>query len=254
MTMTGLKRVEALHELLHRAYREKRLQGAFLEAGVWRGGSCIYAKGFLTAYGIPRRVFVVDSFRGLPPKEHPRDDAFWKYLDYVSVSERQVQDHFRRYQLLDSSVEFVRGWFSDSLPALRSRLPPIAVLRLDGDMYKSTLDVLCNLYDKLEVGGYWIVDDWNVPAAVWAVNAFLGNHSITDTPNPVEAPSVSHPSNNAVWFEKRAPVAIDRAWCAQETGKRWTQPQRPGAAPPPLPTAPRRPAPSPRPQASQGVP
>eukprot|EP00756_Hemistasia_phaeocysticola_P014600 Hpha_TRINITY_DN15345_c0_g1::TRINITY_DN15345_c0_g1_i8::g.91166::m.91166 len=59
LTMTGQMRMESLHDLLHRAYREKKLDGDFLEAGVWRGGSSIYAKGFMEAYGIERRVYVV---------------------------------------------------------------------------------------------------------------------------------------------------------------------------------------------------
>eukprot|EP01065_Artemidia_motanka_P021997 TRINITY_DN26216_c0_g1_i1.p1 TRINITY_DN26216_c0_g1~~TRINITY_DN26216_c0_g1_i1.p1 ORF type:complete len:448 (+),score=134.48 TRINITY_DN26216_c0_g1_i1:63-1406(+) len=230
MTMSGVKRVDVLHELLHRAYREKKLDGAFLEAGVWRGGSCIYAKGFLRAYGLRRQVFVVDSFRGLPHKEHPRDAAFWAYLNYVSVPQELVEDHFRRYQLYDDDVVFVKGWFGNTLPALRSRVGSVAILRLDGDMYKSTLEVLCSMYDRLQVGGYWIVDDWNVPSAILAVTYFIGNHSIEDIPHPIEGRSVADKANNAVWFEKMAPVSVDRRWCAAELAEKWV---RPSAVPAP---------------------
>jgi hypothetical protein len=37
----------------------------------------------------------------------------------------------------------------------------LALLRLDGDLYKSTQDALTSLYDKVSPGGYVIVDDYN---------------------------------------------------------------------------------------------
>ena len=48
-----------------------------------------------------------------------------------------VQANFARYGLLDDQVRFLKGWFRDTLPTLRRAL---AVMRLDGDMYESTMD------------------------------------------------------------------------------------------------------------------
>ncbi len=77
MSMVGVMRMGLLHVLLHAAYQERRLSGDFLEAGVWRGGSCIHAKGFLEAYKLSRQVWVPDSFRlrGLPRVRHPKDSV-----------------------------------------------------------------------------------------------------------------------------------------------------------------------------------
>ena len=44
------------------------------------------------------------------------------------------------------------------LPAAPIRA--LAILRMDGDFYESTRDALVNLYDRLSVGGYAIVDDY----------------------------------------------------------------------------------------------
>jgi hypothetical protein len=50
----------------------------------------------------------------------------------------------------------------------------IAVLRLDGDMYESTIDPLIYLYDRIPVGGWVIIDDYHVvPASKRAVHDFL---------------------------------------------------------------------------------
>ena len=56
----------------------------------------------------------------------------------------------------------------------------IAVLRLDGDMYESTIDPLTHLYDRIPDGGWVIVDDYNVVAACKdAVHDFLRSRNET---------------------------------------------------------------------------
>jgi hypothetical protein len=64
--------------------------------------------------------------------------------------------------LLDDRVRFLKGWFKDTLPS--APIARLAVMRLDGDYYESTMDALVNLYDKLSVGGYAIVDDYGEDA------------------------------------------------------------------------------------------
>ncbi len=51
------------------------------------------------------------------------------------------------------------GFFNDTIPV--TPVQHIAFLRLDGDLYQSTLDVLTGLYDKVIPGGYIYVDDFN---------------------------------------------------------------------------------------------
>ena len=164
-TMTGFTRLNKLRELWVDVF-EKKIPGDFIETGVWRGGSSIYAKGIIDAYGQShRQVYVCDSFQGLPPglAVFGQEDVGWDNTPYLEVSEELVKGHFREVNLIDDNVHFVKGFFNDSMPLLRSTLPPgqkFAIMRLDGDMYQSTVDVLYTLYDRLSVGGYLIMDDW----------------------------------------------------------------------------------------------
>ena len=109
-----------------------------------------------------RSVWVADSFEGLPKPDAGRYPPMRGDVNYtaeeLAVSLEEVRANFERYGLLDDRVRFVEGWFRDTLPRLADRR--WAVIRLDGDLYESTMDGLLNLYPQLSVGGYLIVDDY----------------------------------------------------------------------------------------------
>ncbi|MFE6136524.1 TylF/MycF family methyltransferase [Bacillus sp. NPDC057893] len=179
-SMIGRERMNQLHEALETVVREN-IEGDFIETGVWRGGSCIFMNGFLQANNITdRNVWVADSFEGLPTpniEQYPRD--FGDYLhsfDYLRVSLEQVQENFRKYDLLNDQVKFLKGWFKDTLPS--APIEKIAIARLDGDMYESTMDGLVNLYDKVSTGGYIIIDDYGLPACADAVTDFRNQRNL----------------------------------------------------------------------------
>jgi O-methyltransferase len=93
----------------------------------------------------------------------------------------EVRRAFARYELLDDDVEFLAGWFAETLPQAARRIDRIAVLRCDGDFYRSTTDVLLNLYPKLAVGGYCIVDDYGTFAECRrAVDEYRAAHDISE--------------------------------------------------------------------------
>lgn len=164
--------------------------GDFIETGVWRGGACILMRSILAAYGdTNRRVFVCDSFEGLPPADpvnYPRDagDQHVTYSE-LAISVEQVKSNFAKYGLLDEQVQFLKGWFKDTLP--NAPVSQLALLRVDGDMYQSTIEALEALYPKLSVGGYCIVDDIGaVPACKQAVIDFRARYAINDQVIPVD--------------------------------------------------------------------
>ena len=173
-TMIGLDRLGHLQELAGDVL-SRGVPGDFLEAGVWRGGTAIFLRALLHAYGDEvRSVWVADSFEGLPkPRdEHPQDrgDRHWTHGE-LAAGLAEVRTNFERYGLLDERVRFLPGWFSDSLPT--APVGPLALLRVDADMYGSTMDVLRALHHKVEPGGYVIVDDYGVvPACKAAVEDF----------------------------------------------------------------------------------
>ncbi|HEV3144891.1 MAG TPA: TylF/MycF family methyltransferase [Gemmataceae bacterium] len=181
-TMIGWKRLENFQYCIETALREN-IPGDIIECGVWRGGASILARAVLKAHGITnRRVWLADSFQGLPPPrpEFPHDAASDLHTNpFLAVSREQVQRNFERYGLLDEQVQFLEGWFCDTLPA--APLERLAVIRLDGDMYESTMDALTNLYPKLSPGGFLIVDDYGaVPACKEAIHEFRRLHGIEE--------------------------------------------------------------------------
>ncbi len=122
-------------------------------------------RAVLHAYSVrDRNVWVADSFAGLPAPNgitYPADSKS-KFHEYpeLAVSLPEVQENFRAYGLLDEQVIFLEGWFKDTLPS--AGIAQLALIRLDGDMYESTMDGLVNLYPKLSSGGYIIIDDYHV--------------------------------------------------------------------------------------------
>ncbi len=181
-TMIGSKRLANLRSLVEEVIFNQ-VPGDLMETGVWRGGACILMRAVLSAYNVTdRRVWVVDSFEGLPAPDtqhYPADDGsvFHTYVD-LAVSLDEVKRNFAKYDLLDKQVVFLQGWFRDTLPT--APIERLAVLRLDGDMYESTILPLTSLYDKLSIGGYVIVDDYHVvESSKKAVHDFLATKGIS---------------------------------------------------------------------------
>jgi|15BtaG_2_1085339.scaffolds.fasta_scaffold00689_9 hypothetical protein len=163
----------------------KDIEGDYIETGAWRGGSCMLAKYFYDYNQINKKVYVADSFKGLPPpqpEKYPVDIGDIHHtIPSLSVSRKTVEDNFRKANLLDENVIFVEGWFEESLPPLRKRLDKISLLRLDGDMYDATWNSLINLYDKLSVGGIIVIDDYSThPRCRMAVHDFRKKYVITE--------------------------------------------------------------------------
>ena len=180
-TMIGTKRLANIRYCAEIVLHEN-IEGDFIETGVWRGGACIFMRAILAAYGIKdRKVIVADSFEGLPTPDvarFPADvgDQHYRY-EFLKVSMDEVKRNFAKYDLLDDQVVFLKGFFSETLPS--ADIGKLALLRLDGDMYGSTMDALTNLYPKLQSGGFCIIDDYELASARNAVNDFRNAQSIT---------------------------------------------------------------------------
>lgn len=183
LTLLGDERLRQLSEACRTVLHEG-IPGDFIETGVWRGGACILMRGVLEAYGDrERRVFVADSFEGLPEPEanaYPIDagSVFHKFNSVFAVSDADVRRNFARYGLLDEQIVFLKGWFKDTLAT--DAITRLAVLRLDGDMYQSTMEALTALYDKVSDGGYVIVDDYNIGECKEAIIDFRADRGIDD--------------------------------------------------------------------------
>jgi hypothetical protein len=177
-TMVGLARLDNI-EFCVSSVLEDGVEGDLMETGVWRGGSTIFMRGLLQAFGnTSKKVWVVDSFQGLPEPTVEQDEGLDFFLDPIlSVSKETVEENFRRYGLLDDRVIFLKGWFEDTLPY--ADVESLSVLRLDGDLYKPTMDVLESMYDRVSIGGYVIIDDYGaIKACRDAVQDFRRRRNI----------------------------------------------------------------------------
>jgi O-methyltransferase len=197
-TLIGLRRMDHMQFLLEEVIR-LNIPGDFIETGVWRGGASIFAAAVFLAYSQTcpsdscRRVFLADSFCGIPPVNtdlYPVDAAHAGAEEielFKDTSAQRVRDSFAAFGVLSDAVVFLEGWFKDTLPAARLTIfGRFSVIRLDGDTYEATWLALDQLYHLLSPGGFVIVDDFTD----WigcrkAVSDFREQHAVTSPIRPV---------------------------------------------------------------------
>lgn len=178
-TMVGRRRLDQLENAVNDLI-DRGVAGDLVECGVWRGGASILMRGVLETRGErDRKVWLCDSFAGLPaPGELDAEDLTPEARPELVVSRQRVEENFDQFDLLDDQVRFVEGFFRDTLPG--APIDEIALLRLDGDYYDSTIDSLEALYDRVSPGGIVIVDDYAVPGCREATNEFRSRRAIEE--------------------------------------------------------------------------
>ena len=175
-TMTGTARLQALVDAVR--YLERgRIPGAFVECGVWRGGSVLGMLLTLLDEGSRERdVYLYDTFEGMTqpgeedtsPLEQPaletwrsaqeKGETAWSYLFDESFNEDTVRANVLSSGYPAERLHFVRGPVEETIPGT---VPDrIALLRLDTDWYESTRHELEHLFPRLVPGGVLIVDDY----------------------------------------------------------------------------------------------
>lgn len=180
-TMIGRKRLDHLEWCVTTALDEG-VAGDLMECGVWRGGACLMMKAILDMRGDQdRRVWLADSFAGLPPPTQPEDqgmDLSREHYPSLAVSRERVERAFADFGLLDARVRFLPGFFADTLAGCA--VEKLAVLRLDGDLYSSTMQALEALYDRVSPGGFIVIDDYGgLAQCAQAVDAFRAARGLT---------------------------------------------------------------------------
>jgi O-methyltransferase len=201
-TMVGYERLLNAYELVRRA-EEKRLPGAIVECGVFKGGS---AAMMTMAASQERKVWLFDSFEGLPEPTAEDGAMAVEYAgDRASGALEPIGQcvgpldvvkelFFEKLGVAPSRIEIRQGWFQETLPTARHEVGTIAVLRLDGDWYDSTKVCLDNLYDLVIGGGFVIIDDYGYwEGCRRAVDEFLAARGLHVTLNVVD--------DSGVWFE-----------------------------------------------------
>lgn len=159
-TLTSDERVGALCASVEYIVRYD-VPGAFVECGVWKGGSLIAMLSALRrerAQG--RQVFGFDTFTGMPDADEVDVDYRGGGLKAgdLSVSEQAVLEAIQGQGYATNDVHLVRGLVEDTIPAEAPET--ISLLRLDTDFYASTAHELEHLYPRLVTGGVLLIDDY----------------------------------------------------------------------------------------------
>jgi len=220
ISMAGMARMQSIKRMIE-TVAQQGLNGSYAETGVWRGGMTIYATAAMQLNGLSARpVYLCDCFRGLPlPRQgsfHARQDAVYFYQNkMLSVGVQMVLQNFQRYGINEKQVVPVEGYFVDSMPKFRaslmSRGERLAILRLDGDMYDSTVDVLYNLYDLVEVGGFVVIDDfsWTPKTGFGARDAIMDFRQLHGIEGDASH-AVRNIDSTGAWFRKMREVNLRR--------------------------------------------
>ncbi len=198
-SLLATPKLNALQSLMYDVVTNS-VTGDFIEAGVYKGGTTVFMRGFLKFHRISNRmVWVADSFEGIPLSTRYKDlgDPVDQWKDRWVAGLEEVRSVFNRYGLLDDQVKFLEGYFAESLP--KAALGKLAIARLDADSYESTLDALEHLYPRMSRGGYVIIDDWHLAKCAQAVHDYRERHGITEPINTVANPAQPQLVMEAFW-------------------------------------------------------
>jgi O-methyltransferase len=183
---------------LHNSYLAARyviqnnIDGDLVECGIYAGSQCGAMALAIQESKSKKLIHGFDSFCGFP-KASKDDDNGWqerlgigspiessKPLDPswgfdTNMSVDRVKHHFTEWGFPPEMFRLYKGWFQDTVPSFNNK---ISLLRLDGDLYESTMTCLTHLYPKLSNGGICIIDDWALPGCRKACDDFLSGQSI----------------------------------------------------------------------------
>ena len=152
--------------------------GDFVECGVYKGWS---AAVLINAAGTDRKIYLCDSFAGFPDATG-ESECIKKIVRQAKAelfNEETVREFLTGLDINISGVQFVKGFFANTLPELTKQSPKIAVLHFDGDFYTSAVDVFKNLLPFVVKGGFVVIHDYPGFAGVKrACDEFFGEGKV----------------------------------------------------------------------------
>ena len=171
--MTSHEKIKVLVDAVHYVSRHE-VPGAFVECGVWRGGSSMIAASTFKKLGDSREFHLFDAFDLPIPVPVTEDmDVFGARIlggatdgqpYWNAITENEVAANMRSVGYSDDSVHLIKGLVGDTVP---DRAPSeIAILRLDTDTYESTAHNLKHLYPRISHGGILLLDDYGTHLGV----------------------------------------------------------------------------------------
>ena len=140
--------------------RENAIPGDLVECGCALGGVAIFMRLCLTRWGMDRTIHLFDTFVGPPIGSRDTIHGGQELLWSAAMENHRAGTEENIIEATGSLEGFhiVEGFVEQTLPV--TRLPELALLRLDTDFYESTRVEFELLYPKLTRGGVLIVDDY----------------------------------------------------------------------------------------------
>lgn len=154
-----------------------RASGDIVEFGCYVGTASLFLARMLRELAPERRLYVYDSFDGLPEKtDKDSSPAGMQFMaGELCASKSELVRNFKRAGLPLPIIH--KGWFGDVTP---DKMPSsIAFAFLDGDYYASVMDSLELVWPCLENGAVVVVDDYTnmaLPGARRAVDEWCLTH------------------------------------------------------------------------------
>ena len=183
---------EVLQFTYEAAMQVANVEGVFIECGVAAGSQLAMLTCASIDSGTNKKVYGFDSYEGIPfatieddqqPGIGDKDLTKLGLMETTGISSHSldnVKDNFKTFKVPTDNVEFVVGWFQDTVHTKAKEIDKIALLRLDGDLYTSTKVCLKHLYKKVSKGGMVIIDDWQLPGCRKAVLEFMPKTKIVE--------------------------------------------------------------------------
>jgi O-methyltransferase len=152
-----------LYFLAALARHAARLNGGFAECGVFRGGTALLLSRVTAPTGTPLHLF--DSFEGLPQPDGDQD-IFYRRGDFGRTDAEMVAALLIEDQ---PRVHVHKGW----IPRVFDEAPDLgwALVHVDVDLYRPTLDACEFFYDRMVPGGLFVFDEYGFPTCRGERNA-----------------------------------------------------------------------------------
>lgn len=166
---------------------EKNIQGDFIEVGTWRGGTALFLKGLIKHYKLAKKLWLFDNFDEKldlsiykQEKDKKAINLYFSWNDIIVPTKKYVINNFKKFNLYDSDLKIIKGDIFKTYSNYSDK--KISLLRIDIDFYESTFFVLEKFYDKVEKGGFIIIDDYGVDKfnCKDAVDKFRNDNNITN--------------------------------------------------------------------------
>lgn len=186
-----------LQELARRVDRQG-VRGDFVECGVYQGGSAGVLGYQAIRSTFQRRLWLYDSFAGMPVASENDDDYSQSIQGMYIGSEAQTRRILHRLRVPKDRFKIVVGWFEDTLP--KSETDPIALLHVDCDLYNPVKLTLATFYSRIEPLGYVVLNDYgSFKGCRTATDEFLGKLDVSVILQQID--------RDAYYFQKPGPTS-----------------------------------------------